>query len=66
MNKQKMKKYVLPCSKKKSSAQGGNFLRAEDRARTGYPDLGKVVLYQMSYFRIIYFLRALLLIGLQK
>ena len=26
-------------------------LRAEDRARTGHPDLGKVVLYQMSYFR---------------
>ena len=24
---------------------------AEDRARTGHPDLGKVVLYQMSYFR---------------
>jgi hypothetical protein len=27
-------------------------LRAEDRARTGHPDLGKVVLYQMSYFRM--------------
>ncbi len=26
-------------------------LRAKDRARTGHPDLGKVVLYQMSYFR---------------
>jgi hypothetical protein len=26
--------------------------RAEDRARTGHPDLGKVVLYQMSYFRL--------------
>jgi hypothetical protein len=25
---------------------------AKDRARTGHPDLGKVVLYQMSYFRI--------------
>ncbi len=24
---------------------------AEDQARTGHPDLGKVVLYQMSYFR---------------
>ena len=24
---------------------------AKDRARTGHPDLGKVVLYQMSYFR---------------
>ena len=28
-------------------------VRAEDRARTGHPDLGKVVLYQMSYFRKI-------------
>ena len=26
--------------------------RAEDRARTGHLDLGKVALYQMSYFRI--------------
>ena len=26
---------------------------AKDRARTGHPDLGKVVLYQMSYFRLI-------------
>ena len=25
---------------------------AKDRARTGHPDLGKVVLYQMSYFRM--------------
>ena len=24
---------------------------AKDQARTGHPDLGKVVLYQMSYFR---------------
>jgi hypothetical protein len=28
------------------------FFGAEDRARTGHPDLGKVVLYQMSYFRV--------------
>ena len=28
-------------------------LGAEDRARTGHPDLGKVVLYQMSYFRML-------------
>ncbi|MDB5226618.1 MAG: hypothetical protein JWN78_811 [Bacteroidota bacterium] len=35
--------------KKSSLFPGG--LRAEDRARTGHPDLGKVVLYQMSYFR---------------
>ena len=27
-------------------------MRAEDRARTGHLDLGKVALYQMSYFRI--------------
>jgi hypothetical protein len=26
-------------------------IRAEDRARTGHLDLGKVALYQMSYFR---------------
>jgi hypothetical protein len=30
----------------------GIFIRAEDRARTGHLDLGKVALYQMSYFRI--------------
>ena len=30
--------------------------RAEDRARTGHPNLGKVVLYQMSYFRLKNFL----------
>ena len=27
------------------------FFGAEDRARTGHLDLGKVALYQMSYFR---------------
>jgi hypothetical protein len=27
--------------------------RAEDQARTGHPNLGKVVLYQMSYFRFL-------------
>ena len=31
----------------------GPFSGAEDRARTGHPDLGKVVLYQMSYFRLM-------------
>ena len=36
-------------SEKKSRQSGKQ--RAEDRARTGHPDLGKVVLYQMSYFR---------------
>jgi hypothetical protein len=30
-----------------------NFLRAEDETRTRDPNLGKVVLYQLSYFRII-------------
>ncbi len=29
----------------------GSILRAEDGTRTRDPDLGKVVLYQLSYFR---------------
>jgi hypothetical protein len=37
---------------KKSRTNVGIFFGAEDRARTGHPDLGKVVLYQMSYFRL--------------
>ncbi len=37
---------------KKNPEQSSGF-RAKDRARTGHPDLGKVVLYQMSYFRLI-------------
>ena len=37
---------------KKSLRQRRKDLRAEDRARTGHLDLGKVALYQMSYFRI--------------
>jgi hypothetical protein len=42
---------VSPCVRvKKNPAKAG--FRAEDRARTGHPDLGKVVLYQMSYFRL--------------
>jgi hypothetical protein len=36
---------------KKNPDKVGTFFGAEDRARTGHPDLGKVVLYQMSYFR---------------
>ena len=28
------------------------FDRAEDRARTGHPQLGRLMLYQMSYFRL--------------
>ncbi len=38
--------------KKNPSTKGGRILGAKDRARTGHPDLGKVVLYQMSYFRM--------------
>ncbi len=38
---------------KKNSRSGGSFFGAEDRARTGHLDLGKVALYQMSYFRIV-------------
>jgi hypothetical protein len=37
--------------KKKSPLGEERTFGAEDRARTGHPDLGKVVLYQMSYFR---------------
>ena len=29
----------------------GKNIRAEDRARTGHPQLGRLMLYQMSYFR---------------
>jgi hypothetical protein len=38
--------------KKNPPPVGKRIIRAEDRARTGHPDLGKVVLYQMSYFRV--------------
>jgi hypothetical protein len=31
--------------------------RAEDRARTGHPQLGRLMLYQMSYFRFTSFLK---------
>ncbi len=37
---------------KKFQTQGLEFFRAEDETRTRDPDLGKVVLYQLSYFRI--------------
>ena len=43
--------FYHPCGQKKSRHASGPF-GAEDQARTGHPDLGKVVLYQMSYFRI--------------
>ncbi len=36
-------------------AQSAFFVRAENEARTRDPNLGKVVLYQLSYFRIICF-----------
>ena len=39
--------------KKNPSTKGGRISGAKDRARTGHPDLGKVVLYQMSYFRMV-------------
>ena len=32
--------------------------RAENEARTRDPNLGKVVLYQLSYFRIVHFIGA--------
>jgi hypothetical protein len=38
--------------KKKAFLMGKAF-RAKDEIRTRDPDLGKVVLYQLSYFRII-------------
>ena len=38
------------CEKKPSSE--GFVLRAKDGIRTRDPDLGKVVLYQLSYFRV--------------
>jgi len=41
-------------SKKILRLPGKRIFGAEDRARTGHPDLGKVVLYQMSYFRDFY------------
>ncbi len=42
------------CSQKKTSTEGG-FFGAEDEIRTRDPNLGKVVLYQLSYFRICCF-----------
>ena len=38
-----------------------DFFGAEDRARTGHPNLGKVVLYQMSYFRVLWAFQPVLL-----
>ena len=39
------------CQEKKPSSEG-LVLRAKDGIRTRDPDLGKVVLYQLSYFRV--------------
>ena len=45
---------IPPPGQKKIPAAIANGIGAKDRARTGHPDLGKVVLYQMSYFRLLY------------
>ena len=54
---QKQRKLPTVCCFQKKSSAWEEIFRAEDRARTGYPDLGKVVLYQMSYFRRLLFRR---------
>ena len=33
---------------------GGNINRAEDEAQTRDPQLGRLMLYQLSYFRILF------------
>jgi hypothetical protein len=43
---------IQPGSKKILRLPGKRIVGAEDRARTGHLDLGKVALYQMSYFRM--------------
>ena len=44
---------IAPCRgiNEKASDFSEAFLRAENETRTRDPDLGKVVLYQLSYFR---------------
>ena len=39
--------------KQKFPLQEGIFIGAKDEIRTRDPDLGKVVLYQLSYFRVL-------------
>ena len=39
---------------------------AEDEARTRDPNLGKVVLYQLSYFRVLFETLCLFRLGLQR
>ena len=41
---------ILSFTKNPDSVSG---LRAENETRTRDPDLGKVVLYQLSYFRVV-------------
>ena len=40
--------------RKEVQTYGLNLSGAEDETRTRDPDLGKVVLYQLSYFRLFY------------
>ena len=40
------------CNKKAGPGTGAGDLRADDGIRTRDPDLGKVVLYQLSHFRM--------------
>ena len=43
-----------PSNKKKETTRRQSLLRAENETRTRDPNLGKVVLYQLSYFRKIF------------
>jgi hypothetical protein len=40
-------------SSNKKCLHGGRHFRADDETRTRDPDLGKVVLYQLSYIRVL-------------
>ena len=41
-------------AKTKSAAEAADLFGAENETRTRDPDLGKVVLYQLSYFRLLF------------
>ena len=43
------------CVSTSSTTRASSFERAKNGTRTRDPDLGKVVLYQLSYFRILRF-----------
>jgi hypothetical protein len=44
--------FAFSCCRKEAKAPtGGAFLRADDGARTHDPQLGKLMLYQLSYVR---------------